>query len=127
MLVPRTRGLTEFQAYISAMARNCRGDVTEEMTDYFLGNDARGLRHYPAQRGQQYTRTMYLRNSWKRRGQGVMSRAENTANYSPYLYQDGRMAWWTAKYGWRSSAVIIESNMRGAIRAAERRMVRKRK
>lgn len=127
MLVPKTRGLKEFNAYISAMARNCRGDVTEEMTDYFLGNEHRGLRYYPPQRGQKHIRMGWLRAGWMRRGQGTLSRAVNTVYYSPYLYDPSQMAWWTAKYGWRPLPVIIASNMNGAIRAAEKRMVRKRK
>lgn len=125
MLVPKTRGLTEFTKYIDGIARNSRGVVTEVMTDYFLGNEQRGLRHYPPQMGQQYVRTFTARRGWIRRGQGVTSRAENTVYYSAYLWKEGSQAWWAARYNWRTAIAISETNIKGAIQAAERAMVRK--
>jgi hypothetical protein len=127
MLAPKTRGLTEFQAYISAMARNCRGIATETITDYLIGNDRRGFKHYPPPRGQKYIRKGYLRAGWMRRGQGTMSRAENTIYYAPYVQGTGTQVWWTKKYGWRSVSEIVSTNIRGATRAAEIAIVKKRK
>jgi len=127
MLVMKTRGMAEFTAYISSIARNSRGIVTETITDYIIGTDTRGLKHYPPPRGQKYKRTGYLRAGWMRRGQGTLSRAENTVYYSPYVQGTGTQVWWTKKYGWRSVAEIVQTNIRGATRAAEQAMVRKNK
>lgn len=126
MLVPKTRGLTEFTKFIDKMARNMRGIATEEITDYVLGNAQRGLRHYPPKRGQSYTRTFTLRGGWIRRGQGVQSRAENTIYYVEYVQGDNQ-AWWTQLYGWRHYSEIVASNMKGATRAAELAIIRKAK
>lgn len=124
MLVPKTRGLTEFTKFIDGIARNSRGVVTETITDYLIGNDQRGFKHYPAQRGQKYTRTFIMRGGWMRRGSGVQSRAENTIYYVQYVQGD-RQAWWTSKYGWRPIPDIIGTNIKGATREAERAMVKK--
>lgn len=127
MLVPRTRGLTEFTKYIDGIARNARGIVTEVVTDYLIGNDQRGFKHYPPPRGQKYIRKGYLRAGWMRRGQGTMSRAENTVYYAVWVQGTGTQVWWTKKYGWRNVAEITASNLKGATRAAEQAIVKKRK
>lgn len=124
MLAPKTRGLKEFTSYIDKIARNSRGVVTEVITDYIIGNDFRGLKHYPPQRGQKYIRTFTMRGGWMRRGSGVQSRAENTIYYVVYV-QGNRQQWWAGKYGWRSVPEIIGTNIKGAVRDAERAMVKK--
>lgn len=47
MLSFKTRGLKEFTDYIGSLARNVRGLVTEAITDWLIGNQSRGLKHYP--------------------------------------------------------------------------------
>jgi len=125
MLLAKTRGLEEFNTFISNMARNSRGVATEVITDYLIGNEARGFKHYPEQRGQNYIRTFNLRNSWIRRGSKTTSRAENTASYSPYVQGTGTQVWWTHKYGWRNVQEITATNIKGACQAAERAVVKK--
>jgi hypothetical protein len=46
MLKITTRGLEEFQSYISSLARNLRGIVTEAVSDYLIGDGRHGLKHY---------------------------------------------------------------------------------
>lgn len=127
MLVPSVRGLEPFKSYIDGIARNARGTTTEVVTDYLLGNEARGFRHYPVQMGQKYRRTFAARAGWARRGSGVLSRAENSVSYSPYLWQEGSQAWWARKYNWRSTKDITSTNIAGATRAAEQALVKKNK
>lgn len=125
MLTPKTRGLEEFNAFIGGIARNSRGIATEEITIYLIGNERRGFKHYPAQTTQKYTRTFNLRNSWMLRGARTQARAENTADYSPYVQGTGTQVWWTKKYNWRSVQEITETNIKGACLAAERAIVKK--
>ena len=125
MLLPKTRGLTEFSTYIDNMARNSRGIATEEITLYLIGNNARGFKHQPAQTTQKYVRTLNLRDSWNMRGSRTQARAENTADYSPYVQGTGTQVWWTRKYNWRSVQEITETNIRGACLAAERAVLKK--
>lgn len=125
MLLPKTRGLDEFKAYIDNLARNSRGVATETITEYLIGNEHHGFKHYPAPRGQKYVRTFNLRNSWKMRGSKTRARAENTATYSPYVQGTGTQVWWTKMYGWRNVAEITATNIKGACLAAERKIVKK--
>lgn len=125
MLNPKTRGLQEFKEYIDGIARNSRGVATEVITDYLIGNEQRGFKHYPAQTTQKYKRTFKLRNSWVRRGAKTLSRAENTAEYSPYVQGTGTQVWWTKIYNWRNISEITATNIKGACQAAERAIVKK--
>jgi hypothetical protein len=127
MLSPKIRGMDEFRAYIDGIARNSRGIATEEITKYLIGNEQRGFKHYPAQTTQKYVRTFNLRNSWVMRGKKTQARAENTAKYSPYVQGTGTQVWWTKQYNWRNIAEIAKTNIKGAIRAAERAIVAKKK
>lgn len=125
MLTPKTRGLTEFTDYIDGIARNSRGTAAEVITDYLIGNERRGFKHYPAQTTQKYKRTFNLRNRWVRRGAKTQSRAENTAEYSPYVQGTGTQVWWTKMYNWRNVQEITATNIKGACLEAERAIVKK--
>lgn len=127
MLKITTRGLTEFTNYITSLARNLRGLVTEAITDWLIGNDERGFKHYPPQQGQQYQRTGELKRGWVKTGRGVLAKAENSVPYARFVQGTGTQVWWTKKYNWRSISEIIQTNIKGAIRHAEAaiRMFRK--
>lgn len=125
MLTAKTRGLDEFKSYIDGIARNSRGIATEEITDYLIGNEQRGFKHYPPQTTQNYKRTFTLRAGWVRRGSKTQSRAENTVSYAPFVQGVGTQVWWTKKYNWRDVQAITSTNIKGATRAAEQAIVKK--
>lgn len=125
ILSAKIRGMDEFKSYIDDIARNSRGVATETITDYLIGNESRGFKHYPPPMGQKYKRTGILRGGWMRRGERTTSRAENTIYYSPFVQGTGTQAHWAQGYGWRNVAQIIATNIAGACRAAEAAIVKR--
>jgi hypothetical protein len=102
-----------------------RGIATERITEYLIGDDVSGYKHYPPQKGQKYRRTGALRMGWIMRGTRTQARAENAVKYSPYVQGTGTQVWWTKKYNWKNIQEINVQLLPAACRAAERMIVKR--
>lgn len=151
MLLPKTRGLDEFNAYISSLARNSRGVATEAITDYLIGTPQRGLKRYVAYRhvrreaayGRAFVSDRQRRfvMAMIRQGRIDPGAPHRTGNFQRSWHREGRGVnsriagelpheTWPNKLakmiGWRDTMTIIGTNLKGACLAAERAIVKKR-
>lgn len=89
--------------------------VLPAVSEYLIGNDAHGLKHYPPPMGQKYVRTYELRDGWHVEGDVYRQRITNSMEYSPYVPR------WK-RYGWRAWQAVIDSNLAGALRSANAKL-----
>ena len=121
MIKIKVRNLGEVSNAISSMPLGLRGEAADAASDYLLGNEQRGLRHYPAQRpGQKYIRTYNLRSGWQKDGKGVQIALHNSVEYAPYVQGDDTQAWMHAGR-WHTVTQIFQSNIDGMINAIYQR------
>ena len=148
----RTRGLSEFTRYIDGLARNSRGVATESVSDYLIGDGRRGLKRYPSyryiRRSQVYKppfksnrqrrfvmagirsgsiqpgyphRTGRFQRAWIRLGTSTRSRIQGEEPHENWPDPLAR------RVGWRAKMEIIASNLRSAVRYAEKQIVKMRR
>ncbi len=140
-----TRGLEELTDYISGLARQFRGVVTEVMSDDLIGTTYRGLKHYPAYK--KVTRRAAFGRAFEsiKQQRYVMGQIASGRIEPGYPHRTGRYqnSWertgsgvgsviegelphegWpnrlAKRIGWRDPMVIISTNIAHAIQAAER-------
>jgi hypothetical protein len=89
--------------------------VLPAVSEYIIGDDAHGLKHYPPQKDQQYERTYTLQDGWTVSGDTYRERITNSVEYSPYVPR------WK-RYGWREWADVVQSNLAGALRSANAKL-----
>lgn len=107
----KMRGQDKVESMLRDVPYGAKKVVLPAVSEYIIGNDAHGLKHYPPPKGQQYERTYVLQDSWTVEGDTYRERITNTAEYSPYVPR------WK-KYGWREWADVVASNLDGALRSA---------
>lgn len=84
--------------------------------EYFVGNEAHGLKHYPPPRPSKYVRTYTLRAGWTYTvPQGNKLYVSNRVDYAGYVQGDPPAAH-MRKRGWRGWRAVVASNMAGALR-----------
>lgn len=91
------------------------------MGEYFIGNEAHGLKHYPPPRPTKtgYVRTGTLRSGWAYTApQGNKLYIQNPVSYAGYV-QGNPPAEHMRRRGWRGWKDVIASNMAGALRAGK--------
>ena len=147
MIKLETRGLDKVNAYLKSLPRGTLRAALAAFSLYLIGNDQRGLKHYPArvehgpgnpyqwqsekQRrayfatngfggGIPYRRTGTLKNSWevKETRGGYQNQIVNTSPYSQFVQGDDQQRGHAADK-WRQYGEIIKTNMAGAMRAAQ--------
>ena len=107
------RGIEKIQAMLAELPQGTKRIAVQGATDYLIGDDSHGLKHYPPPKGQKYVRTYTLQKGWARSGDEYKPIIRN---YTPYaVYVPGR---WK-KYGWREWAQVVVDNTQGAIRHAQ--------
>ena len=112
-------GADKLTAFAKRIAPGSKPRALEALAKYFLGNDARGLRHYPPPRPSKYVRTYKLKNGWYAgtpEGNSVFV-ANRNVPYAVYVQGNPPASHMSAR-GWRGALDVIESNMKGAIRSA---------
>jgi len=146
------RGVEEVQAFLRTVPRGTIRAAIDAMSDYFLGNEQRGLRHSPPrvqhgpgnpykwqsekQRrayfatdgfggGIPYKRTGNMANKWEKKSTNDGYRM-SLVNKSPYsiFVQGDRQQQGHAADKWRKVAAIIGTNLNGAMRAANQAVER---
>lgn len=119
--VPRLRNMDKVKQKIDNIKWGYRGVAVEAFGEWMLGNESRGLKHYPPKpTGSTYVRTFNLRNGWQLRntGDGVNVRVVNPVKYAAYVQGNDTQAWMHAGR-WRVVAQVFEDNFKGAIRHAQ--------
>lgn len=141
----KVRYLEEFKEFISSLPRNARGEATKAGGKYLIGNDRRGLKHYPkrVQHGENnpyqwqsekqrrkyfatkgfgegipYTRKNRLADGWTQIEDGVNSKVVNSVPYAKYVVGDDQQRGHAADK-WRKVGKVIEDNMKGMIQAMQ--------
>ncbi len=134
-----TRNLEAVKEFISTLPRQIRGQATEAASEYLIGNESRGLKHYPArvqhgadnpyqwQSGKQrrayfasngfgkgipYQRTNSLSDGWTTINDGVKTAIVNDLPYATYVMDEYQQRGHKAD-GWRLVSQIISTNIRG--------------
>lgn len=113
-------GIEEINAYIEMLPEAVRSTALAAITEYMLGDEAHGYKHYPPLGGQaylshvppSYVRTNDTKNSWKGYSDAVTAKVVSEG--VPYVKHIPR---WK-KYGWREWRQVALDNMKGAIRHA---------
>lgn len=106
------RGIKELESAMRQMPYGVKKVALPAFSEYMIGDDSHGLKHYPPWRGQKYVRTFTLKGGWRVVGGTYAQRIENPVEYTQYVPR------WK-KYGWREWADVIQSNMAGALRHAQ--------
>jgi len=111
----RMRGNKEVEAMLKDVPYGGKQIVLPAVSEYILGDDNHGLRHYPPVTTQKYVRTFELKAGWHVEGDLYRQRITNSVEYSPYVPR------WK-KYGWRQWADVVQSNLAGALRHANAKL-----
>jgi len=116
----KPRGFEEIIAYAKQLPYGTKKVALEAVSEYMLGDDQHGYKHYPPLSTQaylnhippSYTRTNDLKNGWEvELNDPYKPRIVNAVPYAPYVPR------WK-KYGWREWLQVATDNMAGAIRHA---------
>jgi DNA-binding beta-propeller fold protein YncE len=119
MIRINTRGLDQLKQKISELPHGTRGIATAEASKYLIGNERRGLQHYPSPpSGSTYQRTYKLRFGWRVNSwdAGTKTVIVNDVEYAPYVQGDNSQAW-MHQGRWKTVSDVIQSNMQGAMKA----------
>ena len=118
----RVSGIQQVAETIKNLPRGYKVAGMRAASEYFVGNETHGLKHYPQPRpNQKYIRTFTLRNNWYiAEANSDWSRVKigNTTPYSPYVVGDTQQAWMHAGR-WRTVTKNMMDNLSGAIQAAQ--------
>lgn len=141
------RGLDGLRKFLKDAPRGCTVEAIRAYAEYLLGNEQRGLRHYPARvqhgkdnpyqwqsekqrkayfasngfgKGIPYQRTGDLGRAWHivERMDGYQSRIVNDLDYADFVQGVVQQrGHWADK--WRKARDIVATNTQGAIHAAQ--------
>lgn len=106
------RGREELERMLSELPHGAKQIALPAFSEYLIGDDSHGLKHYPPVTTQKYVRTFTLKAGWTVSGGVYRQVISNSAEYAPYVPR------WK-RYGWREWADVIASNMAGALRHAQ--------
>lgn len=108
------RGIEEVKAMLEEVKHGAKRIAIQAFTDYLIGDDNHGLKHYPPYTTQKVrARTFQLKEGWTRSGDEYKPVIRNYVPYAPYV----PVRW--KKYGWRQWGDVIMSNVEGATRHAQ--------
>lgn len=155
MIKVSVRGIEKLQAFFKKVPVETRKIAVEEVAEYMLGNDSRGLRHYvgykyvsrKAAYGQTFVsdrqrkyvmakiregeitpgrenRSGALKRGWtyKKQGGGYGATIFNKENHAQWVMGDDTQARQPRKVGWRRMKEVIDTNIKGAMQTAERKI-----
>lgn len=141
----KVRYLEQFKEFISTLPRHLRGEATKAGGKYLIGDDRRGLKHYPKRvqhgknnpykwqtekqrrayfatkgfgKGIPYTRSGKLADGWKQIEDGVNSKVVNEVPYVRYVMGADQQRGHAADK-WRQWQKVVEDNMKGMIQAMQ--------
>jgi len=154
MISFKVRGLEEVERFLKALPRGTMRAAIKAFSEYILGNEQHGLRHYvpekrvtrtqaygrPFQTDKQrrwffanlksgelkipYQRTGKLRDNWVLQGNEYQKNIKNKLPYAPYVMGIAGQSRMSRKIGWKSWIEVVQNNMKGAMRAANQAVAR---
>jgi hypothetical protein len=108
------RGMEALQAKLKEIPHGTKRIAVQAFTDYLIGDDAHGLKHYPPYTTQKVReRTFTLKKGWTKSGDEYKPIIKNYTPYAPYVPPRWK------RYNWREWLDVVESNTVGAIRHAQ--------
>ena len=142
------RGVEELQAFLKSVPRGTIRAALDAMTTYIIGNDQRGLKHYPVRvahdkdnpykwqsekqrrayfatggfgKGIPYKRTGGLKDGWQGHptNNGYRMSIVNKSPYAEYVQGDKQQRGHAADK-WRKIGAIVQTNLSGAFGAARK-------
>jgi hypothetical protein len=146
MITIKTRNLEKVKQFIDTLPRNIRGEAAKEAGIYLIGNDRRGLKHYPARvqhgefnpyqwqsdkqrkayfasngfgKGIPYSRSNSLKGGWHQIGGGVNTQIVNNVPYAGYVVDADQQRGHAADK-WRLVSDVIASNIAGMFQSINR-------
>lgn len=148
MIKVNVRNLDRIQKLLEEIPRGIKGECIQAFTDYLIGDESHGLRHYPPYRkvtrkqaygvtffsAKQrrwffwalrtgrlqlpYARTNKLRDAWKKTGDKWRPIIRNETPYAHHVMSDDRQSRMSKKIGWMVMKDNIQLNYPGAVKAA---------
>lgn len=148
MISFKVRGLEEVERFLKALPRGSMRSAIKAFSEYILGNEQHGLRHYvpekrvtrtqaygrPFETDKQrrwffanlksgelkipYQRTGALRDNWTMQGNEYQKNIKNKLPYAPYVMGIAGQSRMSRKIGWKSWLEVVQNNMKGGMRAA---------
>ena len=145
MIGIKVRNLDRVKAFIDTLPRNIRGEAVKEAGTYLIGNEQRGLKHYPARithnegnpyqwqsekqrrayfatngfgKGIPYSRTNQLKSGWKLVDYGVKAQVTNDVPYAGFVMDADQQRGHRADK-WRLVSEVIASNIAGMFQSIE--------
>lgn len=118
----RMVGVEEVRRFIQSLPRGMKIVGMRAASEHMIGDEKRGLKHYPPWMGQKYKRTGNLHNSWnfvEHNSQWDRVSIYNTAEYALLVQGDEDQLPIFAHYKWRKALTVMAANMVGAVRAAQ--------
>jgi hypothetical protein len=107
------RGIDEVEAMLETIPHGCKKLAVQAFTDYLIGDERHGLKHYPPYTTQKIrARTFTLQKGWARSSDEYKPIIKNYTPYAPYVPR------WK-KYNWRDWMDVIVSNLDGAVKHAQ--------
>ena len=155
MIKVSVRGIEKLQAFFKKIPVETRKIAVDEVTEYLLGDDRHGLRHYVGYKyvsrksayGQSFVsdkqrkyvmakirsgeitpgrenRSGALKRGWtyKKQGGGFGATIYNKTDHAQWVMGDDSQARQPRKVGWRRMQEVIDTNIKGAMQAAERKI-----
>jgi hypothetical protein len=114
MIRMNVRGMEALQQKLKEIPHGTKRIAVQAFTDYLIGDDNHGLKHYPPYTTQTVReRTFTLKKGWTRQGDEYKPIIVNHVPYAPYVPPRWK------KYNWREWLDVVESNTVGAIRHAQ--------
>lgn len=124
MLSFKMRGYDSVKNMLKDVPHGAKKIVLPAVTEYLIGNENHGLRHYPPLKDQAYL--SHTPPSYERTGDAAASWKVSGLPYAPKIKSEGVdyvqfIPRWK-RYGWREWAKVIDDNMAGALRHANAKL-----
>lgn len=117
----KMRNLEQVQKKLKNLPNGAKKIVLPAISEYLIGDDRHGLRHYPPVTTQKYVRTNTLKEGWQIVGDVYRQRIINLVSYAKHVPNVWGPGGWI-NYNWRQWADVIQSNMAGAMRHANAKL-----
>ena len=121
MLKFDVRGLKGVEKKLKDLPYGAKKIVLPAISEYLVGDDRHGLKHYPPKQDQKYQRTNTLKNGWGISGGVYREKITNSVPYAPIV----PVVWGIGgikNYGWRMWNEVIKANMKGAMAHANAKL-----
>ena len=117
------RNLDTIKKMLDEIPAGARGIATRDAAFYLIGNERRGLQHYPKQAAHvTYRRTYNYRFGWRVNDWNAKTKIQilNDVPYAKYV----RTRWAGSPWNWHTIDAVISDNMKGTMEAIDQSVQR---